>query len=99
MTFHHELRCDAGVVGAGHPQSWDAFHAMVAGHQIFHADEHGVAKMQFASDVGRRDGDDERLDVWIETFLVRVIPWLEVAARFPQRVHVWLGGFEVISFE
>ncbi len=51
IALHHELRGDAGVVGARHPERGNAFHAVIADHQIFHADEHGVTEMQFAGHI------------------------------------------------
>ena len=97
MPFHHELRGNARVVGARHPQRGDALHAVVADHQVFHADEHGVAEVQLAGHVRRRDGDHERLDVRVEARLVGIVPRLEVAALLPHLIHARLGRLEVVS--
>ena len=61
--LHLELRGDARVVVARHPQRRVAAHALVADHQVFQRDEHRVAQVQLAGEVGRRDADHERLGV------------------------------------
>ncbi len=98
VTLHHQLRGDARMVGARHPQRGITLHAVIADHQVFHADEHGVTEMQFARHVRRRDGDHERLDRRVEVGFVRVVVRLEVAALFPHLVDARLGGLEVVCF-
>ncbi len=98
VAFHHELCGDARMIGTGDPQRGITLHAVVADHQVFDADEHGVADVQFAGHVRRRDGDDERLDVRVEARFVRVVVRLEITARFPHRIDARLGGFEVVGF-
>ncbi len=63
LALDLELGGDAGVVGAGHPQRRAAAHALVADHQVLQRDEQGVALVQHAGHVGRRDGDHEGLGV------------------------------------
>ena len=67
IFLHQHLGGNAGMVGAGHPQGRDALHAVVADHQIFHGDEHGMPGVQFTGHVGRGDGDDEGLSCWRQT--------------------------------
>jgi hypothetical protein len=61
--FHLQLGGDAGMVGAGHPERGLALHPGAANHQIFQGDKHDVAHVQFAGDVGRRNGDGKRFGV------------------------------------
>ena len=75
------------MVGAGYPKRGIAFHAVVADHQVFYADEHGMAEVQFTGHVRRWNGDDERFDIRVKVWLVRVVVRLEVFARFPHRIN------------
>ncbi len=57
----HELRGDAGVIDARHPQRVVAAHAVVADQQVLEGHEDRMAVVQGARDVGRRHGDHEAL--------------------------------------
>ena len=59
--FHHGLRGDAGVVGAGHPQGVVALHAPPADQHVLQRVVEGVAHVQGAGHVRRRDDDGVRL--------------------------------------
>ena len=98
MALHHELCGDAGVIRAGHPQRGIALHAVIADHQILHANEHGVTEVQFAGHIRRWDGDDERLDGRIEVWLVGIVMRLEVTARFPHGINARFSVFEIVGF-
>ena len=63
QSFHLQLGGDARMIGAGHPERRLALHARAADHQIFQADEHDMAHMQLAGDIGRGDGDDKRFGI------------------------------------
>ena len=62
-AFDHGLRGDAGVVGAGHPEGVVALHAPPADQHVLQGVVEGVAHVQGAGDVRRRDDDAERLAV------------------------------------
>jgi len=83
-----KLRGNARVVGAGHPQRRPPAHPLVADHQVFQADEHGVAVVQRAGHVGRRNADHERLGV-------RMHLRFEPAVLFPPAVEPRLGLGEI----
>ena len=57
LPFHHVLGGDAGMVGAGHPEGVEAVHALEPDQDILQGIVEGVAHMQDAGDVGRRDDD------------------------------------------
>ena len=56
--FHHRLRGDTGVVGAGHPQRIVTGHAVPARQQVLHDVVHGVPHVERARHVGERHHDD-----------------------------------------
>ncbi len=89
--FHLELGGDAGVIGSGNPQRGPTLHPRAADHQVFQGDEHGVAHVEFAGDVGRGDGDDERLGVGRARF------GLEPAVVFPPLVESFFRAVEVVG--
>ena len=55
--FHHRLRGDAGVVGAGQPEHFLAVHARLAGEDVLDGVVQHVPHVEHARDVGRRDDD------------------------------------------
>ena len=60
LAFDHDLRGDARVVGAGNPGGVAAFHAVVAGQAVHDGLVEGMAHVQRASYIGRRQLDGER---------------------------------------
>ncbi len=62
--FHHGLRGDAGVVGAGQPEHFLAVHARLAGKDVLDGVVEHVPHVQHARDVGRRD-DDGVAPAWL----------------------------------
>ena len=60
QRLNFDLRGDAGVIGAGHHQSRLALHAMEAGQAIVNRVLQGVAQMQNAGHVGRRNRHHKR---------------------------------------
>jgi hypothetical protein len=60
LALHHDLRGDAGVVGAGHPQRVEAAHAVVARQAVHDGLVERMAHVQRARHVGRRQLDGER---------------------------------------
>ena len=60
LTLDHDLRGDARVVGTGNPSGVAAFHAVVAGQAVHDGLVKGMAHVQRAGYVGRRQLDGER---------------------------------------
>ena len=54
---------DAGVVGARHPERVEALHPLLADEDVLQRVVQGMAQVQGAGDVGRRDDDRVRLAV------------------------------------
>src|SRR5690348_3596726 len=82
LALDHDLRRDAGVVGADHPVGVEAAHAVVANERIHERLLERVAHVQRAGDVGRRQLDAIRRQL--------VITLAEVAGRFPALVPALL---------
>ena len=61
FPLHDVLGGDAGVVGAGQPQGGIALHPLAADRGVDERVLEGVAHVERAGDVGRRDHDAERL--------------------------------------
>ena len=59
LALHHDLRGDAGVVRARQPQRVGALHAVVARQAVHDRLVEGMAHVQGAGDVGRRQLDGE----------------------------------------
>jgi hypothetical protein len=78
LAFDHDLGGDAGVVGARDPGRVEATHAVVAGQAIHHGLVEGVAHVQGARHVRRRQLDAERRLAFIHG-------GGEIAALFPLR--------------
>src|SRR5207248_2912838 len=84
LALDHDLRGDAGMVGADHPVGVEAAHAVVADERVHQRLLERMAHMQRAGDVRRRQLDRVRGLV--------VIAVAEVAAGFPALVPVLLDG-------
>ena len=56
-AFDHGLRGDARMIGARHPQGFEALHPLLADEDVLQGVVQGVAQVQGAGDVGRRDDD------------------------------------------
>ena len=89
LAFHHDLGGDAGVVGARLPQGVVAAHAVVAGQGVHEAVLEGVAHVQGAGDVGRRQQDAVEGLVLLPAHAV-------VAGALPVGVPAFL---DVVGFE
>ena len=61
LAFHHNLRGNARVVGAGNPAGVVAFHAVVAGEAVHNGLIERVPHVQRAGYVGRGELDGKRL--------------------------------------
>ena len=85
LALDHHLRGDAGMVGARLPQHVVAAHAMEADQRVLDGVVQGMADMQAAGDVGRRQDDAEGRSR-------RVAPGREAAAGFPLGVD---AGFDL----
>ena len=66
LPLHDVLGGDAGVVGAGQPQSGVALHPLAADGGVDQRVLEGVAHVERAGDVGRRDHDAERLAALVD---------------------------------
>ena len=89
LAFDDDLGGDAGVIGAGDPEGVFAEHAMVAGEAVHDRLVEGVAHVEGACDVRRRELDGEVLLVLEER-------WRGVGAFFPLRAPL---GFDVVGLE
>ena len=90
LALDHDLRGDAGVVGADHPVGVEAAHAMEADQRVHQGLLERMAHVQRAGDVRRRQLDAVRR--------FAVIVMAEVAARFPALVPALLDrrGIEAL---
>ena len=85
-----DLGCDAGVVGARHPQSLVALHALGADQDILKGLVERMAHMELAGYVRRRDNDGIG-------FLFRVDFGMEEAGVVPEAVQLVLDRFRVVG--
>ncbi len=90
LAFDDDLRGDARVIGAGHPQGIFAEHAVIAREAVHDRLIEGMAHMQGARDVWRRQLDREVLAVLVER------GGGGIAAFFPLRAPL---GFDVVGLE
>ena len=91
LAFDDDLRGDTGVVGARHPQGVFAEHAVIAGEAVHDRLVEGVAHVQGARDVRRRQLDRE-------VFLVLVEGRRCVGALFPFGAPVGFDGVGLEAF-
>ena len=89
LALHHNLGGDAGVVGAGNPAGVVALHAVVAGQAVHDGLVEGVAHVQGAGHIGRRQLDAKGR-------FAEVHVRLEIAGAFPARVPM---VFQITRFE
>ena len=57
IAFDDSLRGDAGVVGSGDPEGLKAAHPLPADQDVLQGVDKGMAHMENAGDIGRRDDD------------------------------------------
>ena len=81
LALDHDLRGNAGVVGAGHPQRVFAQHAVVARERVHDGLIKSVAHVQRARHIGRRQLDGKRRLAGVQRRLVH-------AALLPGRAPV-----------
>ena len=60
-SFHHRLRGDAGVIGAGHPLGVESLHPPPADQHVLQRIVEGVPHVQCTRHVRRRNDDGEWL--------------------------------------
>ncbi len=96
LSFNHDLRGDAGVVGAGDENGVVAQHAVVADQAIHDGLVERMAHVQRARHVRRRELDDVGLAFRPGFY---VLARLEIAAAFPLGVPAGFqfGGFEALG--
>ncbi len=87
FALDHHLGGDAGVVEAGLPEHVEALHALPAGEDVHERVVEGVAHVQRAGDVGRRQQDAEGLGAG-----PRVGAGAEGVGRIPVVGDARLGG-------
>src|SRR5262249_34897555 len=90
QPFHRRLRGDAGVIGAGPPLGGGPLHAWAADEQVLVGVVEGVAHVQGARDVRRRDDDGEG-------FACRIGPAVPVPALLPERQPLLLRLFGIVG--
>ena len=86
-----DLRGDAGMVRAGHPQGGVALHALVAREDVLQRRVKRVAHVQLAGDIRGRHDDGKRL-------FVRIGFAGKVAAAHPHVINLALDLFGVVDF-
>ena len=93
LPLDHDFGGDAGVVGADHPVGVEAAHAVIADERVHQGLLEGVAHVQRAGDIGRRQQDAEIIGLGV------VYTCGEVIAGFPDRVPAPLdiGRFEALG--
>jgi len=96
LSFNHDLRGDAGVVGAGDEHGVVARHAAVAHQPVHDGLVEGVAHVERARHVGRRELDDVGLAFRPRFY---VLARREVPALVPLGVPAGFqfGGFEALG--
>ena len=85
-----DLRGDAGVIRAGHPQGGIALHALIAREDVLQRRVKRVAHVQLAGDIRGRHDDGKRL-------FVRIGFAGKVAAAHPHVINLALDLFGVID--
>ncbi len=93
LAVDHQLRRDARVIHARQPERAVAAHALVPRHHVHQRVLQGVAHVERAGHVRRRDGDGED---WGRRVAVDL--WREIAFGLPPRVMLLLGLLGVVSF-
>ena len=88
------LRGDARVIGAGHPEGVEALHPLHADLDVLQRVVQGVAQVQRAGHIRRRNDNAERALGRIGLAFLRRLG-VEEAARFPLAVDAGLGFGEV----
>ena len=91
LPLDNDLRCDAGVIGAGQPQGVRAAHAVVTRQRVHDCLIERMAHMQRAGDIGRRQLDAKRFGVGFKTSI-------EITAGFPVRIPVGFDGLGIKAF-
>ena len=89
LLLHLHLGGDPGVIGAGEHERLVPLHALAADDIVVDRVLHGMAHVQLAGDVGRRDGDAVRGPF-------RVRPGPEPARRLPAFVPAPLAALGVV---
>jgi hypothetical protein len=89
LSLDHDLRRDARVVGAGQPERLEALHPLPPRKDVHQRVLEGVAHVEVAGYVRRRDHD--RIHGRVRVRVRRV-----VAARFPLPVPALLGALRVV---
>ena len=90
LALHHDLGGDAGVIGARLPERVEAVHALETDQHVLQREGEGVAHVQRARDVGRRDDDAVGR-------LVRGGIDLEIPALLPLRIPALLDGGRLVA--
>ena len=84
LALHHNLRCNARVVGTGNPSGVVAHHAVVAGEAVHDGLVERMAHVQGARDIGRGQLDGKVGRVCLRR-LGAAVPCYAIATLFPLR--------------
>ena len=95
-TFHQHLGGDPRMVGTRNPEGRDTLHAVIADHQVFHGNEHGMAQVQLTGNVRGRDGDHIRLVIRVMVDRIGIIDGFEITLIPPPLIHRFLSVLEII---
>ena len=79
LAFDHHLRCDAGVIGADHPQCIVALQPVIADQHVLQRIVERMADVQRAGHIGRWDDDGKRPGIGPRR--------AERSARLPARIQ------------
>ena len=88
FAFDDILGGDSGMIGARHPQSRPAGHAVIADQHVLDGAGDGMAQMEYASYIGRRHGDDERRRVGVGKTAFDLLFRAKKAHRLPPCVQL-----------
>ena len=91
MLLDLQLRGNAGMVTARHPEHRPAAHALVADHQIFQRNKHGMPKVQLPGHIRGRHANHKRC-------AAVVAGRFKIAALLPPNITRFFGCAEVVSF-
>src|SRR3989338_5276636 len=91
LFFNDILRGDAGVIGPGHPKSFQALHPFIADNDVLEGVVERVAHVQNSGHIGRRN--DYRIG-----FFLRIGLGMEKVFLFPVLAPFVFNVIEIISW-
>ncbi len=91
LALDDGLGRDPGVVGPRHPERLESLHPLQADEDVLQSVYEGMAHVQNAGDIRRRDDDAER------RFAGRCVGF-EKFALLPEGVPLFFDGFRIVGF-